>query len=271
MNRLLRCDCVEGMRELADDFIPLTVTSPPYDKVRTYDPLPLTKFQTVARELLRITKPGGVVVWVVQEQIRNGSHTGTSSEQRLYFRDIGFHLWDRLVMARYGRRSSTALRYKLPIEEAFVLSKGKPGNVTLWADRRNRTPGRVHRFRNRNPDGTFERPEQRVTHNPFGTRPSVWRYAVGIHMAEEPWIRQAAHGAIMPEKMAEDLILSYSRADDLVFDPFCGLATTCKMALLNHRQYLGMDISEKFHELAVRRMQLAHLGYERRLASKLGG
>lgn len=270
MDKLLNCDCLERMRELPDDCIDLTVTSPPYDEVRTYDLLPMPKFREVAKELLRITKPGGVLVWVVQEQIRDGSQTGTSSEQRLYFRDIGFLLWDRLITARYGHRNAFSKRYGLPVEEAFVLSKGKPKNVTLWADKRHHSPFRIKTYWNRDPDGTLARHSQpKLISQPFGVRPNVWRYAVGYHIAKEAWIRQAAHGAIMPEKMAEDFILSYSKPGDLVFDPFSGLATTCKMALLNHRQYLGMEISKKFYELGVRRMRLANLEYQRRLMMAL--
>ena len=110
------------MRDLPDDLIDLTVTSPPYDGVRTYDLLPLPKFKQVANELFRITKPGGVVAWIVQEQIKNGSQSGTSSEQRLYFRDIGFLLWDRIMMARFGRISPLSGHYGLPVEEAFILT-----------------------------------------------------------------------------------------------------------------------------------------------------
>lgn len=271
MYKLLHCDCVGGMKELPDDLIDLTVTSPPYDGLRSHDLLPIAKFQQAADELMRVTKPGGVVVWVVQEQIRNGSQTGTSSEQRLYFRDIGFLLWDRLIMVRHGRRNLPRGRYGMPVEEAFILSKGKPRAVRLWQDKRNRSSARVHTFQRRHRNGQLLDVEEVVRHNEFGTRPNVWRYAVGLHVAREAWVRQAAHGALMPEKMAEDLILSYSKPDDLVFDPFSGLATTCKMALLNHRHSLGMEINQHFFELGVRRMRLAQVQYERRLAMDLEG
>src|SRR5579871_3163248 len=96
-NKILNIDCLEGMKLLPDNSVDLTVTSPPYDDLRTcFAPFPTQKFEQVADELLRITKPGGVVVWVVQEQVKDGSQTGTSSEQRLYFRKIGFCLFDRL-------------------------------------------------------------------------------------------------------------------------------------------------------------------------------
>jgi site-specific DNA-methyltransferase (adenine-specific) len=264
-NKILNIDCLEGMKLLPDNSIDLSLTSPPYDDLRTcFAPLPMAKFVQVADELLRITKPGGVVVWVVQEQVKGGFQTGTSSEQRLYFRNIGFGLFQTLIMARHGLRVPLRRRYGLPLEEAFILSKGKPTTVNLWKDKPNKNKGRKKEAHRRLPNGEFEKRVQTWTVAKYGRRPNVWRYAVGVHTAEEKWVRKQ-HPALMPEKMAEDLILSYSGPDDLVFDPFCGLATTCKMALLNHRRYLGMEIDREYHRLAESRMKLAHLKYQQKL------
>lgn len=265
-NKILNTDCLEGMKLLPDNSVDLTVTSPPYDELRLFNgnALPWPKFEQVADGLLRITKPGGVVVWAVQEQVKDGSQTGTSSEQRLYFRKIGFCLFDRLIMARHGLRVPLHRRYGLPLEEAFILSKGEPTTVNLWRDKPNKNKGLIKSSHRRLPNGDFEKRLQTWTIAEYGRRPNVWRYAVGVHIAEEKWVREK-HPALMPEKMAEDLILCYSRPDDLVFDPFCGLATTCKMALLNHRHYLGMEIDKQYHRYAERRMKLAHLKYQQKL------
>lgn len=265
-NTILNTDCLEGMRLLPDNCIDLTVTSPPYDGIRTcFAPFPMPKFEQVANELLRITKPGGVVAWVVQEQVKDGSQTGTSSEQRLYFHKIGFALFDWLIMARHGSRVPGYRRYGTPIEQAIILSKSEPTTVNLWMDKPNKNRGVTRKSHRRLPNGEFEKRVQTWTVAKYGRRPNVWRYATGLHAAEEAWVRKAEHGALMPEKMAEDLILCYSKENDLVFDPFCGLATTCKMALLNHRRYLGMEIDQTYHRLAERRMKLAHLKYRQRL------
>lgn len=264
-NKILRTDCLEGMRLLPDNSIDLTVTSPPYDDIRTcFAPFPMPKFEQVANELLRITKPGGVVVWVIQEQIKDGFQTGTSSEHRLYFNEIGFGLFEWLVMARYGTRVPGERRYGQPLEQAIILSKGSPTTVNLWRDKPNKNKGLKKSAHRRLPNGEFEKRVQTWTIAEYGRRPNVWRYANGLHVAEEKWVREK-HPALMPEKMAADLILCYSRPNDLVFDPFCGLATTCKMALLNHRHYFGMEIDERFHRLAERRMKLAHLKYRQKL------
>lgn len=141
-NTILNTDCLEGMKLLPDNCIDLTVTSPPYDDIRTcFAPLPMPKFEQVASELLRITKPGGAVVWIIQEQIKDGFQTGTSSEQRLYFQKLGFGLFEWLVMARHGLRVPLERRYGLPLEQAIILSKGKPTTVNLWRDKPNKNNG----------------------------------------------------------------------------------------------------------------------------------
>ena len=48
------------------------------------------------------------------------------------------------------------------------------------------------------------------------------------------------HPAIFPEKLDEDHILSWSDEGDFVLDPMCGSGTTCKMAALNSRQWIGI-------------------------------
>ena len=103
----------------------------------------------------------------------------------------------------------------------------------------------------------------------LGVRSAVWPYPAGGRTTTRD--RYAYdHPALMPEQMAEGHILSWSRPGDLIFDPMCGAATTCKMALLNHRDYLGFEVHEPYHRLAVRRMDDAHAEYRRRLDALLG-
>lgn len=269
-DRLINCDCLESMKSLPSGCIDLTVTSPPYDTIRTcYPGLSYKKFQQVARQLYRITKPGGVVVWCAADQRKDGSLSGTTARQQLYFQQIGFRLHEKLIMARYGYRSTCPDCYGPPLEEAFILAKGSPMTVNLLKDRKNKSEGRLRVEKQRYANGEFcERPAYRASAT--GKRLKVWRYAVGKHAAAEPWVRQAAHGAYMPEKQAEDLILSYSRAGDLVFDPFSGCGTTAKMALVNHRHYLGFEIMPEFHRLAERRLTLAWLSRELQFVREFG-
>ncbi len=263
-------DAVAGMRELTHDFIPLTVTSPPYDDLRGYGGHRFDQraFEAVADELWRVTMPGGVVVWVVADQI-DGGYSGTSFRQALHFQEAGFRIHDILIMARSGGRWCGGNRYGI-VEFAFVFSKGRPRSVHLIRDRDNKHAGLLRRFKARMLDGRLRYAPRAKPVAVKGVRGPVWECHAGFQKTTRD--RYAyVHPALMPEDMARDLIVSWSRPGDLVFDPMAGAATTCKMALLNHRHYLGFEVHEPYYRLAVRRMQDAQHEYRRRLDAWLVG
>jgi len=86
INKIYNEDCLETMMKISDDFVDLIVTSPPYDNLREYNKYSFD-FESIAKELFRIIKVGGVVVWVVNDATIKGSETGTSFRQALYFKD----------------------------------------------------------------------------------------------------------------------------------------------------------------------------------------
>ena len=264
-NQIFCCDCLAGMAQLHDACIPLTVTSPPYGTMREYGGHGWD-FPAVAKELYRITMTGGVLVWVVQEQIVDGSESGDSSRQRLHFMDLGFRCHQTLLMVRPGSRQYTAKRYGCPPEYAFVFSRGVPRTFRPVAVRR-RKDMRPRLVAHRNADGhqylgSARRATTHVRRNAF------WSYAVGKHTAQESY--SFDHPALMPEKMAADFIRSYSNVGDLVFDPMAGAATTLKMALLNTRAFLGFEVNEQYVQIAKRRLQDAE-EYQRQMRAMLGG
>ena len=99
VNTIYNENCLDTMARMPDGFVALTVTSPPYDNLRSYNGYEFD-FEPIARELFRVTKKGGVVVWVVGDATINGSETGTSFRQALYFKEIGFNLetmvWEKM-------------------------------------------------------------------------------------------------------------------------------------------------------------------------------
>ena len=265
LNQVLNCDCAKGMRALPDACIPLAVTSPPYDKLRLYGGHPF-QFEPIARELYRVTQPGGVIVWVVQDQVVDGVETGTSFRQREFFRSLGMSVHATLIMPINACRFPHTRRHSQQFHYAFVLSKGRPRVVNVLRDKPNKTAGNMVRHSHRDKDGRLVncyKPEKRIA--TYGYRGNIWPpYEVGNGKTTRDRIA-FAHPALMPEAMAEDHILSWSRPGDLVFDPMCGAATTCKMALLNHRKFLGLEIHQPYWELACKRMALAKEEHRRRL------
>ena len=244
--------------------IPLTLTSPPYDELRDYGGH-LFDFEAVAKELHRITMPGGIVVWIVQDQVVNGGETGTSFEQALHFRSIGFRLHSTMLMVAKCGKLPHRTRYVPLHQYAFVLSKGRPRYVNLIHDRRNITRTKRTKWYARRENGEVVCGQQSPRETPpFSERGNVWYYNVGFNQTTKD--KDAFdHPALMADEMAEDHILSWSRPGDLVFDPCCGAGTTCKMALLNDRRYLGMEIHKPYHKLAVKRVNDARAEHQRRL------
>ena len=132
MMQLLHGDCLELMKDMQDSYVDLAVTSPPYDNLRTYNgnisQWSFEKFQEIAKELYRITKKGGVVVWVVGDATIKGSETGTSFRQALYFKEIGFNLHDTMIYQKNSLPMNHN-RYEQDFEYMFILSKGKSAGI----------------------------------------------------------------------------------------------------------------------------------------------
>src|SRR5690606_31226421 len=135
INKIICSDNVEVLREFPDECIDLTVTSPPYDNLRTYNGFDWD-FEALAKELYRVTKRGGVVVWVVNDATINGSETGTSFRQALYFKDIWFNLYDTMIWRKTNPMPVNDRRYQQSFEYMFVLSKGRPNTVNLIKERK---------------------------------------------------------------------------------------------------------------------------------------
>ena len=268
VNQVLHCDCVSGMQRLPDCCIPLTVTSPPYDDFREYGGHKF-RFESVARELYRVTAPGGVVVWVVQDQVVNGSFTGTMHRQAVFFQELGFGIHNELTLVALNSRIPQRVRYTPTSHTAFVLGKGRPRSVNLLRDKPNKQAGTYKpTWSRRTRDGNRETGKYGKEVACFGLRSDVWVYLVGNNVTTKDGTK---HPALMPEEMAEDLIVSWSRPGDLVFDPMSGGGTTCKMALLNHRRYLGMEIHEPYVQVARARLASARAEQRRRLDDRFGG
>src|SRR5690625_361478 len=250
-NKIITGNNVEIMRDMLDESVDLTVTSPPYDNLRSYKGYKF-EFEKVAAELYRVTKEGGVVVWVVGDATVKGSETGTSFKQALYFKDIGFRLHDTMIWnkGKFSAVGALKTRYAPVFEYMFVFSKGRPKTFNPIKDRKNKTAGQKITGRIRQKDGSFKEKSTvgKITKE-YGQRFNIWEQAPqqGINI----------HPAPFPEQLAEDHILSWSNPGDVVLDPFGGSGTTAKMAVLNNRKYIHIDISEEYNQIALKRIDEA--------------
>ena len=249
MNKIIQGDCLDVMKTLEDNSIDLTVTSPPYDNLRTYNGFTFD-FEGIAKELYRVTKDGGVVVWVVGDATIKGSETGTSFKQALYFKEIGFNLHDTMIYRKLNPMPVKSNRYLPCFEYMFVFSKGKPKSVSLIREKTLAT-GKEKYTGTQQENGRFgsygkKRNLERDKYN-------VWDIKVGSNQTTKDKIA-FQHPAIFPEKLAEDHILSWSNEGDTILDPMAGSGTTLKMAKKNNRNYIGIEISPEYIEIINKRL-----------------
>lgn len=249
-------DNVEGMKLLDDNCIDLTISSPPYDNLRDYKFYSLN-LENVVKQLYRITKIGGIIVWVVGDAIIKKSESGSSFRQALYFMEHGFNLHDTMIYEKAGIVYPSINRYNQSFEYMFIFSKGKPKTYNLIKDKKNLWAGCAHwgKQRWRQKDGSMkEISNNRITPQ-FSVRTNIWRYSIGKGNTTRDEIA-FKHPAIFPEQLVNDHIISWSNKGDLILDPFIGSGTTAKMAKLNNRNYLGFEISQEYCDIANKRLLL---------------
>lgn len=258
LNKIYNENCLETMAKMPDNFIDLTVTSPPYDNLRNYNGYEFD-FESIAKELYRVTKQGGVVVWVVGDATINGSETGTSFKQALYFMQCGFLLHDTMIYEKNNYIPLNHKRYEQTFEYMFVLSKGSPitfnGLTEKTVQRQFRKPEKV-RGAGLDPQS---KTAKRSKIKPHWTKDdkllgNIFRYNVGINQSSKDDIA-FEHPAIFPELLVFDQMKTWSNENDIVYDPFMGSGTTARVAISINRKWVGSEISAEYCKIIEKRLQ----------------
>ena len=254
--------CVDGMQLMDAESVDLCITSPPYDDLRTYNDSSkwdFNVFKDVAAGLARVLKPGGVIMWNVNDATVKGSETGSSFRQCLHFMDAhGFRLHDTMIYEKTGTAFASgpkSVRYTQIFEYCFILSKGKPKTTNLIQDKKNKWAGYTS-FGNavtRKKDGTFNDPGKKS--NPireYGVRTNIWKIknSGGFGQSSKASYK---HPATMPEELARGHIQTWSNKGDLIIDPFMGAGTTAQMCIEEGRNFVGFEIDPTYHEMCVAR------------------
>jgi len=243
------------LREIITDSINLVITSPPYDSNRDYNGYTFN-FEKIANELFRIVQIGGVIVWIVGDTTLNGSETGTSFRQALYFKDLGFNLHDTMIWHKRASPFPNKTRYNQIFDYMFILSKGKPSTINLIQDKKNKCFGEAVHGTNRLKNGKTKKLKnlnQKIRE--FGIRENIWSIS-------NPGIKNNKHPAVFPYTLAYDHIITWSKPGDLVLDPFCGSGTALKAAKDLKRNYIGVDISEDYCKISRDRLQIENRLFE---------
>ena len=253
---LIHGDCLAEMKNIPDNSIDLTVTSPPYDNLRTYNGNNELwgehVWKAVIEDLFRVTKKGGVVVWVVGDATIKGSETGTSFKQALWAMECGFNLHDTMIFAKNNYIPLTHNRYEQQWEYSFVWSRGRPRTFNPLM-KKNKQVGAI-KGGTFNQDGSTRRGRNKdIGVAKESTMPNIWFYNVGMMNSSKD--REAfKHPAIFPEQLAHDHIISWSNEGDTVFDPFTGSGTTGKMAVALNRRFIGIELEQEYFDIAKNRI-----------------
>jgi site-specific DNA-methyltransferase (adenine-specific) len=259
-NQIYLEDNLETLSKMSDDYYDMVITSPPYDNIRKYNGFSFD-IDTLAPELYRTTKKGGIVVWVVNDQVVKGSESGTSFRQALKFMDAGFLLHDTMI---YEKNSSSypssvkSNRYTQIFEYMFVFSKGKPKTSNLICDKPNKWAGHTNWGKNTKRIGENEQLVEVGNIKPvpdFSPRNNIWRYVNGGGFASKDKIAHK-HPAIFPEELVKDHLLTWTKEGDLVYDPFIGSGTVAKMCILLGRDYIGSEISQEYVDICNERIEI---------------
>ena len=247
--KLINEDCLEVMKEMPDGCIDLTVTSPPYDNLRTYkDSLEWGEhiWKPVLEQLYRVAKAGGVVVWVVGDSTIKGSESGVSFRQALYAKECGFNLHDTMIYQKAQACFGSNNCYLQAFEYMFIFSKGKPNALNFIRDRANKRAGvESMGASGLSADGSKAKRIKKEM-KAQGKRKNIWEYGVGGG--------KTGHPAVFPEKLANDHIISWSNEGDTVFDPFMGSGTTGVACKNLNRSFIGIEKVEEYFKIAEERI-----------------
>jgi len=251
---IIHGDCVDVMKSFPDDSIDLCITSPPYDKLRDYNGFRFD-IDAVTPELYRIMKPGGVVVWIVDDGTHRKSRTASSIKHINSFLNCGFGVHDWMVFKKKGIRYPDSSRYYNAFEFMPIFSKGFPKTINQIADRANKSVGQRRKYSRREKNGRITQMKKSVETKEFGVRTNVWEYSTSSN-CNAPDKLAFKHPAIMPLQLAEDHVVSWSNRGETVLDICCGSGQVPIAAMIRDRRYIGIDCSSEYVELAEERLSL---------------
>lgn len=253
--RFYNADCFDAMKEIPNGVIDLTITSPPYDNLRNYNNTLVWSFdifKNIAKEISRLTKEGGVIVWNVGDETINGSETGTSFKQALYFKEeCNLNLHDTMIWNKqeFSATGSLKVRYAPVFEYMFIFTKGKLNTFNPIKDRINKSFGRVKSGTVRQQNGeTKSQSNIGKEINEFGQRHNIWE------INAEKSRKNLFHPAVFPIQLAQDHVISWTNENDLILDPFAGSGTTAIAAINTNRKWVCIEKEKKYYDKAIDRI-----------------
>lgn len=253
MTRTICGDSAKVLQTIEDASVDMILTSPPYDNLRDYHGYTFD-FEKIASEMYRVMKNGAVAVWIVADGTNDGSETGTAFRQALYFLSLGLRLNDTMIWQKGSFSFPESVRYPQVFEYMFVFSKGQPKTFNPIRDRKNLCVGMKIQGTYRQKTGETTPRGERWTDaggiKEYGTRFNVWNIPSEKN-------NTTGHPAVFPLRLAKDHIVSWSNKGDTILDPFMGSGTTGLACIDTGRDFIGIEISKDYFDMANERIENA--------------
>lgn len=272
INQLILGDCQEILKTFPDNSIDLVVTSPPYadSRKKTYGGVHPDEyvewFLPISAELLRVLKPTGTFILNIKEKVVEGERHTYVIELILEMRKQGW-LWTEEFI--WHKKNCYPGKWPNRFRDAWerCLQFNKQKNFAMYQETVMVPMGDWAKTRLKNLSETDKIRDESKAESGFGKNVSNWvsrekAYPTNVlHLATETANRN--HSATFPFALPEWFVKLFTQEGDVVLDPFLGSGTTAIVASELARNYIGIELSEKYYQLAVE--NLAEKAAQKRL------
>lgn len=247
LNVIHNGDCLPWLRSLDDESVDCIVSSPPYNIGKEYESrraldVYLKEQAEVLAECARVLKSTGSIFWQVGAYANKGSLIPLDVKFFPILEDLDLVPRNRIVWIRqHGLHGKN----KFSARHESVLWFTKSDSYKFFLDPI-RVPQKYQNKKSWRGDNKGE-----LTCNPLGKNPGdIWIFQNVKHNHEE----QTVHPAQFPEDMIGRIVLSCTEPGDVVLDPFMGTGTVAVVARDHERAFMGAELDEGYHAVAVRRL-----------------
>lgn len=260
---VLHCDCIDGLRDIADNSIDLVITSPPYADLRDYEGdkgIPADKyvewFLPIVKEVYRVIKPTGSFILNINDKVENRfRHPYVFDLISQIHKQTEFKMFERLFWNKM-KGLPNAHRFGDRVEFLFWFVKGKAFKFKIDEMRvaysevslkRMKTPIKARFTR------TLEDNEGYKDWKPHdkGALPTTL-----ISISSEVKRIADNHIAVFPQALVEYFIKGSTDEDDVVLDIFAGTGTTGVVCKKLNRRFIGMEKQKSYVDISNSRIQI---------------
>ncbi len=252
---IIKGDCILTTQKIEEESIDLSVFSPPYDNIRDYKKGWVFDYSALGKNLYKITKDGGVCAVVIGDGTKNFAKSLTTFKLAVnWCENANWRLFETCIYQRDGNPGAW-WKSRFRVDHEYVLLFFKGGRPKTFNKEPLMIPakhaGKMYSGTDRLTNGNFKKIKPKTV-NSMKCRGTVWKY--GTSNTEGNRIK-LEHPATYPDKLAQDLILCFSKPGDVVLDPMCGSGTTCVMAIKNNRKTIGIDINSDYCDITKNRIK----------------